>query len=171
VPTPTIHNGVEEMLPKLFFIFPLLNRGADSQWRPSLVGGRSRGSALLRLGTHYYHTTWGTAATDGSPPSSSGGAAQPSWGAAAAAAVLLKKKNAHYQTGTLRFERKTRNGLAFNVGRLFSTHTHTHTLSDAKGEESSSAILAPTLYPPRTRGHAQTCRLRPQTTTLIDTET
>lgn len=27
VPTPTIHNGVEEMFPKLFFIFPLLNPG------------------------------------------------------------------------------------------------------------------------------------------------
>lgn len=156
--------------PNFFLFFPYrLNRGADSQWRPSLVGGRSRGSALLRLGTHYYHTTWGILLQLMAPPLLFG------WRSAAelgcCCCCIIEKENAHYQTGTLRFERKTRNGLAFNVGRLFSTHTHTHTLSDAKGEESSSAILAPTLYPPRTRGHAQTCRLRPQTTTLIDTET
>ena len=163
------------------FFFLLVRHSIDTGARihnggQSLVGGRSRGSALLRLGTHYHTTTSYlvlNSTTDDGSPSSWGGAAQPRCSAA-----VLSKKNAHYLTGTLRFERKTSNGLAFNVGRLFSAHTHTHqkelhthTRSDAGGEESSSAILTHALTLSRHTRTSTDLQAPPMTTTLINTVT
>lgn len=70
MPTPTIHNGVEEMLPKLFFIFPLQTQSGRGFTMAAKLGWGQKQRKRTLATRHTllsYHLGY-TAATDGSPP-------------------------------------------------------------------------------------------------------